>query len=770
MSKLCLVMIVKDEERVIERALTSALRFIDSYSIVDTGSTDKTKEIIAGFMDKHRVQGVIHDRPWVGFGHNRTEAIDLARERFSTKFGLILDADDTIEAPAGYELPELTADQYDNPVPHGDYRSGQPHVIRLAMPFFFKGVTHEYLDCKVPCVKSTLPEMLYRIGTDGNVRAAGTKFKRDIDLLLKAVRRDPKDARSYFYLAQSYRDDGQLRPAFNTYLRRAELGGGWDEEVYIAKLEVAKLAEKLEMSEHEIVGLYLDAHKVRPQRAEAMFYLGRYYRKAENYGLAIMFADAACAIPCPADRLFIESSIYDWHAQAEYAISAQRLGKHAEAIAANMKALAKCPRSRRTWIAKNLSFSLPSQREPQKLDLRACPPDVGGLHSGLNVVLNGSYDIPDLSFDEPPTIVDIGAHVGSASVFFSRRFPGARIYAYEPSPDNAQYCEKNLAGIAELKRCAIVGPGAPKEMWLHEGIHNTGQRSLYKLGEQRDEGVMVPTMCATELPPCDVLKCDAEGVELDILRSYPHLSGVRAMMLEWHRLEDYRELLRWLPTLGFELVRDDAKGRWIADRNLIFVRKEANSVVKLRREYRLEQLPDLVRPVVIDAGANAGNFARYVMKRWPGATVHCYEPNPQTFAALNGASLAGVVSTQAALTHGRKEGKVKLYMGVNGSEECSLRDDVRWPHLSQRLDTWVEVETIDSATLPKCDVFKCDTEGSELEILSGYPYMKDVSVLLVEPHPVGGDLDSQVRQIVALAEASGLRRFDDGYILRFVRS
>ncbi len=361
MTKLCLVMIEKNEERVIARALKSALPFIDCYSIVDTGSTDKSKEIITTFMGEHGIQGVIHDRPWVGFGHNRTEAIDLARERFPTKFGLILDADDTIEAPAGYKLPELTADQYDNPVPHGDLRSGQPHVIRLAMPFYFRGETHEYLDCKVPCVKSVLPEMLYRIGTDGNVRASGTKFKRDIELLLKDIRRNPKDTRSHFYLAQSYRDDGQLRPAFNTYLRRAELTGGWDEEVYSAKLEAAKLAEKLEMPEREIVGLYIDAYKTRPQRAEAMFYLGRYFRKAENYKLAILFADAARAIPRPDDRLFIESSIYDWHAQAEFAISAQRLGRHAEAIKANMEALKKCPRHDRAFIVRNLAFSSPRE-------------------------------------------------------------------------------------------------------------------------------------------------------------------------------------------------------------------------------------------------------------------------------------------------------------------------------------------------------------------------------------------------------------------------
>lgn len=44
--KICLNMIVKDEEKVILRLLNSVYKFIDCYQIVDTGSTDNTKKII----------------------------------------------------------------------------------------------------------------------------------------------------------------------------------------------------------------------------------------------------------------------------------------------------------------------------------------------------------------------------------------------------------------------------------------------------------------------------------------------------------------------------------------------------------------------------------------------------------------------------------------------------------------------------------------------------------------------------------------------------
>ena len=45
---LSLCMIVKDEERTLERCLNSVKSFINEIIIVDTGSKDKTKEIAKG--------------------------------------------------------------------------------------------------------------------------------------------------------------------------------------------------------------------------------------------------------------------------------------------------------------------------------------------------------------------------------------------------------------------------------------------------------------------------------------------------------------------------------------------------------------------------------------------------------------------------------------------------------------------------------------------------------------------------------------------------
>lgn len=196
-------------------------------------------------------------------------------------------------------------------------------------------------------------------------------------------------------------------------------------------------------------------------------------------------------------------------------------------------------------------------------------------------------------------------------------------------------------------------------------------------------------------------------------------------------------------------------------------------------EYDFGSLPDLKAPVVLDIGANVGAFAWAVtQRRYKDARVICYEPHPNTYDLLqdNARNLlaAGAVSIEthgAAVVHPRKSETVRLYEGKNASTEASIRDDVRWPHVSQDLERWHDVPCIDADALPPCDLMKVDTEGSEVEILTGYKHLAEVKVLLVECHAVGGDLKGQMQKVAELAMGAGLSLVDvRGTTMRFVHS
>ena len=75
--EITLVMIVRNESKVIERCLESVRPLLSGWVIVDTGSTDDTIEKIQRSLSD--IPGELHHREWVDFGHNRNEALELAR-------------------------------------------------------------------------------------------------------------------------------------------------------------------------------------------------------------------------------------------------------------------------------------------------------------------------------------------------------------------------------------------------------------------------------------------------------------------------------------------------------------------------------------------------------------------------------------------------------------------------------------------------------------------------------------------------------------------
>jgi len=105
-------MIVKNEEKFLEQCLNSIKDLVDEIIIVDTGSTDKTKEIAARFTDK------IFDFKWCDdFAAARNESLKHA----TGDWILVLDADETISAQDHAKIKELI--QNDNNINNNDNSS-----------------------------------------------------------------------------------------------------------------------------------------------------------------------------------------------------------------------------------------------------------------------------------------------------------------------------------------------------------------------------------------------------------------------------------------------------------------------------------------------------------------------------------------------------------------------------------------------------------------------------------------------------------------------
>jgi len=321
---MCLCMIVKDEAGVIERCLGSVRGIIDYWVICDTGSTDGTQDLVRRSLEG--IPGELHERPWVDFGHNRTELMELARSK--ADYLLLLDADMTISYDRA-PLHSLDADSY--MIRHAeDPEYWIKRLVRGERRWSYVGATHEYITTDGPERAGNLRAIVIHHHADSGTRAE--KFERDLRLLSDEMRREPDNARTVFYLAQTLRDLGRLDEAIDLYRRRAAMGG-WAEEAFYALYQVGVLTDRAGRREHAMIALF-DAWHNRPQRVEPLYDLAWMFRDRENHHAAHMVSEWGIHTPIPADTLFLHRWIYQWGLLFEYSIAAYWVGRPRAALQA----------------------------------------------------------------------------------------------------------------------------------------------------------------------------------------------------------------------------------------------------------------------------------------------------------------------------------------------------------------------------------------------------------------------------------------------------
>jgi len=327
-TNICLNMIVKNEEKVLPRLFRSLKDYVDYYVIVDTGSTDDTIPLIEREMSGYGIAGEVHQRPWVNFGANRQQALELAVAANRADWLLFIDADEElgVSDPTFFEKLE-PGRSYDLEKHHGGVRYAVPHLVNIrGSTFRWEGPVHNYLVTvegprKRPIHKDVW--IVYHAGQGAKSQGVSTeeKYLRDARILEQELEKQPGHPRSQFYLAQSYRDAGHHERALVEYKKRVSLEEGWEEERFVAQLEVGRLSIRLNKSDDVVLAELLLAYNLRPTRAEPLYELARHFRTRQNFPTATLFAKAGVGTPRPPDALFISESVYEWRMLDELAVA-----------------------------------------------------------------------------------------------------------------------------------------------------------------------------------------------------------------------------------------------------------------------------------------------------------------------------------------------------------------------------------------------------------------------------------------------------------------
>lgn len=524
-------MIVKNETAVIERCLRSVRRFVDCWSIVDTGSSDGTQRLIASSLEA--LPGELHERPWKDFGHNRTEALALARAWGD--YALVIDADETFEVPDGFSFPPLTADGYYT-LHRGSNSAVTFELLQLLKadaPWRYEGVLHEVAVCDGPHRTASLegPLCVGHFDSARNQGDAKQKYAQDAAILERALEQEPGNARYRYYLARSYRDAELLEKALENFAKRVDMGG-WEEEVWHSLHLMGVVAADLNKY-HAAVAAQLRAHQLRPRRAEALCALAQLHRTREEHQLAYLFARQAVRIPRPDDRLFVDDSVYLWRALDELCIAAYWVGEYEESRQAARELLQRdaLPASERTRVEKNLNFA--EQKLGQRgvansapvlasIGLASPPPAPSG---------KGMTLLQLVPLDRPIRIVDVGSSPVDGPPPFQPLVDqvSTEVIGFEPNP------EARAEQLARLKPNERVLPDALGDGASHtlHFCHAPGMNSLFEpdlnVLEKFHLFAEFGTVLRTEkvstkrlddvqgVRPMDFLKLDVQGFEKTIL-------------------------------------------------------------------------------------------------------------------------------------------------------------------------------------------------------------------------------------------------------------
>ncbi|MEF2968102.1 glycosyltransferase family 2 protein [Paenibacillus sp. M1] len=198
MPTLSLVMIAKNESATLARCLDSVVPLVDEIILVDTGSTDNTKEIALSY------QARVFDFEW---NQNFAEARNYALERSTSDWNLVLDADEYISNDCGQAIRQFMdggqaigrvkrIDKYQD---KNGVAYAQCFISRLfPRGLYYKGRIHEQVQSDLPRVKLSV-----EVQHDGYYQKV--KSGRNIPILQLEIQDHPNDPYYHYQIAKEYK-------------------------------------------------------------------------------------------------------------------------------------------------------------------------------------------------------------------------------------------------------------------------------------------------------------------------------------------------------------------------------------------------------------------------------------------------------------------------------------------------------------------------------------------------------------------------------------
>jgi FkbM family methyltransferase len=178
----------------------------------------------------------------------------------------------------------------------------------------------------------------------------------------------------------------------------------------------------------------------------------------------------------------------------------------------------------------------------------ALPGTIDDFSMIREILVEGEYKTP-YQPPHPMRIVDLGANIGIASLWFLGEFPSARIEAYEPDPDTFRYLKQNLSSFntVSLFQEAALRDGEVKIYHQQKHIASSIFAAPGRVDAVTVKAKSLDTIVGDGL---DILKVDIEGAEFELFRNATRLDRVNVIVGEVHLSAEPRDFPELRATLS----------------------------------------------------------------------------------------------------------------------------------------------------------------------------------------------------------------------------
>lgn len=333
---LCFITMCKNEEHCIQQTLESVYKYIDYWVVCDTGSTDKTCDIVTNFFKEKNIPGELFVDEWISFDKNKTLMFERAYKK--TDYVLHLDADDFLVGDFKKELIlDAESDMFYFTYKRGFSTWKLSSLYKNSLKWVYAGVAHNIIVClnKNNIVESNIYVNQDGLYVDAEERGARkldpNKYLNDAlklkDQFFETLYDDPLglNSRSVFYTAQSYFDSKMFKEAYQWYNLYTKLKDTWIEEEFESQMRLGRCMIHLKYHVDKVINQFEKAIQIFPDRAEPYYAVGKFLNVEPHNELAYKYLKEAktknVEEVLKKYRLFVDVFVYGKYVNDELSVA-----------------------------------------------------------------------------------------------------------------------------------------------------------------------------------------------------------------------------------------------------------------------------------------------------------------------------------------------------------------------------------------------------------------------------------------------------------------